>query len=155
MEEKVFYIKSITVQNTIMLFSLSVVAFFLAYFILKRYRKGIILFTIWIFLVIWFFNSPFFGFSLVGVSSKGIRIDYGILSFRNTTLPLNTPWKIESHLTGIRKNRLLYDISIGSYRSMRVRAGKGLQKLKEIGNQIEIQKRLIKESNYSKKEGKL
>lgn len=143
MNERVFYIKSLSVQNTIMLVSLFIVVGFFIHSIIKKNKKGIFLFTGWIFLVIWFFNSPFFGFSVVGVSKKGIRINYGILSFKNTTMPLNTPWKIESHLAGIRKNRILYNITIGNHKSMSVKSRKGLLKLKSIGSEIERQKRLF------------
>jgi membrane protein YdbS with pleckstrin-like domain len=140
MVEKVFQIRSILVQNVIMLSCLGVVLAFLIHSFMRKNKKAIILFTIWLFLVLWFFNSPFFGFSMVGISQQGIRIQYGIISFRNTLLPLDTQWRIESQLAGIRKNRRLYELKIGTHRSMRVTA-KELSILKEIGKEIDKSKR--------------
>ena len=52
----------------------------------RRKLKHAAIFSIWVLIVFWFFNSHFFGFSTVCVSTEGIRLNYRILSFRNTVL---------------------------------------------------------------------
>ena len=136
-----FIFKSIYVQNTIMLFSLGVVVLLLVHSVIKKKLKHAIAFSIWVVIVIWFFNSPFFGFSAVSVTPERIYLNYGILSSRNTALPLDSPWKIETYFGGIRKMKKLYFLSIADRESMKVRTGKGLMRLQEIGNAIEKQKK--------------
>ena len=135
--EEVYIIKSLSVQNSIMLIALGVVALFLLRSVVKKKKKHIIVFSIWIFIVIWFFNSPFFGFSTATIGKRGIQLEYGILSFRNATLNLDSKWEIKDHLSGIRKNRRLYFIEIGSHSSMKVKGKKGVDLLKKIGASIE------------------
>ncbi len=137
MTTETFVIKSLYIQNTIMLSLFGLVMFFLMHSILKKRRRHIAIFSIWLFIVVWFFNSPFFGFSAVAVSPKGIKINYGILSFRNDLLPLNCEWEVETYMSGIRRNRRLYFISIGGRQSMKVRALKDLHVLEKIGETIE------------------
>jgi len=137
MNASTFIIKSLYIQNTIMLFSLGLVAFFLLRALLKKRGKHVAVFSVWVFIVLWFFNSPFFGFSTVQVSSQYIRLNYGILSFRNAVLPLNSPWKIETYFSGIRKNKRLYYITIAGHQSMKVRTREGTTRLEEIGAAID------------------
>ena len=137
MNTEIFIIKSLYVQNAIMLAFLGITVSFLIYSIFKRKPKHIAAFTIWVFLVLWFFNSPFFGFSVVTVGSQGIKLDYGILSIRNDVLPLDSEWKIETYMSGIRKNKRLYFISIVDRQSMKVRGVKDLRLLEKIGESIE------------------
>ena len=132
-----FIIKSPLVQDTIMLSSLGVVVFFLFRGLVHRQSKHVLVSVIWVFIVFWFFNSPFFGFSKVTLNSQGIRLDYGILSFRNTTLPRDTPWKIETYLSGIKKTKRLYFIRIGDRESMKVQGRKDYQLLEGIGKALE------------------
>lgn len=136
MEPQTFVIKSLTVQNGIMLFSLGIVVFFLARALLKGRMKHVLVFALWVGIVLWFFNSPLFGFSTVTVEPKGIRVNYGILSFRNTVLPLDTTWKIESSLTGIIKTNKLYYIRIGNHESMKVKGKEDIDLLHKIGKAI-------------------
>ena len=136
-----FIIKSIYVQNTIMLFSLGVVLFFLFRALWRKKIKHAAVFSIWVLIVFWFFNSPFFGFSTVCVNTEGIRLNYGVLSSRNTVLPVDSSWKIETYLSGIRKMKKLYFIRIADHQSMKVRGGK-LSLLKEIGGAIDKIKHL-------------
>jgi hypothetical protein len=137
MNTEIFIIKSLYVQNAIMLAFLGITVSFLIYSIIKRKPKHIAAFTIWVFLVLWFFNSPFFGFSAVTVGSQGIKLDYGILSIRNDVLPLDSEWKIETYMSGIRRNKRLYFISIADRQSMKVRGAKDLRLLEKIGESIE------------------
>ena len=132
-----FTIKSLSVQNTIMIFSMATAALFFFRALWKKNLKQIIVFLAWIFAVIWFFNSPLFGFSEVSISPGGIRLDYGVLSFRNATVPFQTPYEIRSRMSGIRKTKQLYYLQIGDHNSMKVRGidGKGL--LEEIGEAID------------------
>jgi len=140
MATQIFVIKSLYIQNTIMLFVLGVVVFFLVYSLVKRKPKHLIASFVWIIIVVWFFNSPFFGFSAVSVSSEGIGLNYGILSLRNDLLPIDSPWKVETHSSGIRKMKKLYLIRIADRESMKVRRNVGLGLLEEIGSAIEDMK---------------
>lgn len=137
MTAQLYSIKSLAVQNAIMLFSLGIVAALLVRAILRRNSKGVIVFGIWVLVVVGFFNSPFFGFSAVTVSSQGIGLEYGILSLRNTTLPLSSPWEIKTHLGGIRKTKRLYAIRIGNRESMQVKGAEGQEVLRRIGEAID------------------
>ena len=140
MVTETFVIRSLYIQNTIMLSFFGLVMFFFIHSILKKKIRHIAVFSIWLFLVLWFFNSPFFGFSAVAVSPKGIKINYGILSFRNDLLPLNCEWEVETYMSGIRRNRRLYFISIGGRQSMKVRDLKDQHMLEEIGETIDIER---------------
>lgn len=140
MDPQTFVIKSLFVQNTIMLVALSVVLFFLFRSLIKRQGKHILLVSLWLLIVLWFFNSSFFGFSAVTVAPRGIRVNYGILSFRNGWLPLDTPWKIEGYMGGIRRMEQLYYLKIDGQESMKVKGGADYELLKRIGNKIEKMK---------------
>lgn len=141
METQMFFIKSLLVQNTIMLFSVGIVLCFLGRAFFKKNAKHVIVFLIWLCIAVWFFNSPFFGFSKVIVSRRGIEVNYGILSFRNTVLPLDTPWKIETSPTGILKTSKLYYIRIGDHQSMKVKGKKDVDLLNRIGDAVERTKK--------------
>ncbi|MCJ7679951.1 MAG: hypothetical protein MUP70_04415, partial [Candidatus Aminicenantes bacterium] len=84
--------------------------------------------------------SSFFGFSTLSVGPKGIAVNYGFLSWKNTVLPLDSPWTIETHLGGIRRNKRLYWIAIAQNRSMPVRGGRGRLLLENIGAAIDRMK---------------
>ena len=135
-----FIIKSLYVQNTIMLTALGVVIFLFFRSLLKKKAKHVAAFSVWILIVLWFFNSPFFGFSTVCVRPDGIEVNYGILSLNNAVLPLDSQWKIETYFGGIRRMKKLYLIRIADRQSMKVRMSKGLQLLQEIGDAIENMK---------------
>jgi hypothetical protein len=136
MEVQTFVIKSLFLQNTIMLCSLGIVLFFLTRSLIKGKIKHIVVFLAWTGVVIWFFNSPFFGFSEVTVSRKGIKVNYGILSFQNKTLPLDTQWKIEASPSGLLKISKVYFLQIGEHQSMKVKGKKDLAFLHRIGDTI-------------------
>ena len=140
MATQIFIIKSLYIQNAIMLFVLGVVVFFLMYSLFKKKPKHLIASIVWIIITVWFFNSPFFGFSAVSVSPEGIRPNYGVLSLRNDLLPINSQWQIETHLSGLRKMKKLYLIRIADRESMKVRRNGGLSLLEEIGGAIEDMK---------------
>jgi len=138
MTTEIFAIKSLFVQNAIMLSFLGIVVCLLIRSLFKKRLKHIIVFSIWLLLVIWFFNSPFFGFSTVTVSPKGIKLNYGILSFGNDVLPINSQWKVETVMSGIRRNKRLYFITIGGRQSMNVKGRKELHLLQTIGEAINL-----------------
>jgi hypothetical protein len=140
MEGQTFVIKSLVVQNSVMLISMGIVVFFLLRSFMKGRLKHVVVFTVWVGIVLWFFNSPFFGFSRVTVSPKGIQVEYGILSFRNTTLGIRTAWEIETRFSGIIRTSKLYDIRLGEFQSMRVKGKGGLELLQEIGRSIDSMK---------------
>ena len=148
MDPATFIIKSLYVQNTIMLLSLGVVVLLLLRSLIKKKLKHTLVFSVWVFIVIWFFSSPFFGFSAVSVRPEGIYINYGIISLRNSQLPLDSQWKIETYFGGIRRTKKLYLLRVGDHESMKVRA-KGLNLLQEIGNAID--KMRSHGVNFSKK----
>ncbi|RLF60322.1 MAG: hypothetical protein DRN37_02990 [Thermoplasmata archaeon] len=137
METQIFVIKSLLVQNSIMLISMGVVLFFLGRAFFKKNTKHVLVFLVWLGIVVWFFNSPFFGFSVVTVNKKGIAIDYGMLSFRNVVLPLDTQWKIETSPSGILKTSKLYYIRFGDHQSMKVKGKKDVELLHRIGRAVE------------------
>ena len=132
-----FTIKSIAVQNTIMLLALGVVLYFLVVAVRKRSSKHILVSFIWLIAVLGFFNSPLFGFSQVTIQPRGIKVEYGILSLRNTLLPIDTPWQIESHVSGLRRMKRVYTLKLGNHESMRVKSRKDLKMLEQIGETIE------------------
>ena len=140
MDSETFIIKSLFVQNAIMLISVGVVFSLLIHAIIKRRRKHMAVFTIWLILVLWFFNSTIFGFSAVSVGQDGIRLRYGILSLRNDLLPLNSEWKVETYLSGIRKTKRLYFIAIGGRQSMKVKGEDKRRLLQNIGESIDRMK---------------
>ena len=140
MDAEIFIIKSLFVQNTIMLISLGVVLSLLIHAIIKKRAKHTAVFTIWLVLVLWFFNSTIFGFSAVSVHQDGIRLSYGILSLRNDLLPLDSEWEVETYLSGIRKNKRLYLITIGGRQSMKVKGADKRRLLEEIGKAIDRMK---------------
>ena len=137
MDAQIFIIKSLFIQNAIMLISLGVVFSLLIHAIIKKRRKHTAVFTIWLVLVLWFFNSTIFGFSAVSVGQDGIRLSYGILSLRNDLLPLDSDWKVETYLSGIRKNKRLYFITIGGRQSMKVKREDKRRLLESIGKAID------------------
>ncbi|MBW1682032.1 MAG: hypothetical protein JRJ35_18260 [Deltaproteobacteria bacterium] len=139
MEPRVFEIKSLAVQNAIMLACLGVVVILLIRGAVRKSPRHVMVFSAWTLIILWFFNSPFFGFSAVTVSNRGIGVDYGILSFRNAVLPLTTTWRIETRLSGIKKTRRLYLLVLGDHESMKVGRG-GLSLLKEVGGAIDRMK---------------
>jgi hypothetical protein len=137
MAEETFMIKSLFVQNAIMLMAFGLASSLLFYSIQKKRPKHIMVFSAWVLLVFWFFNSPLFGFSVVTVSERGIKIQYGILSIRDGHLPLDSQWRVESTLSGIRKNKRLYQLAIENHRSMKVRGESDRLLLEKIGEAIE------------------
>ena len=140
MPAEVFIIKSLLLQNTLMLGALGIILLFLIRAIWKKSAKGIVVFLIWPFLVVGFFNSSLFGFSEVRVTPKGLDIDYGLLSLRNSVLPLDSDWKIQTHRAGLRKTKTLYSLVIAERQSMRVRGAGKLALLNTIGGAIDRMK---------------
>ncbi len=138
METETFIIKSIFVQNTIMLLSLGVVLFIFILSLKKKRQKSVVASLIWIGILFWFFNSSFFGFSAVSVNREGIRLNYGVLSLRNDLLPLNSSWKVEQYFGGLRRMKRLHFLRIGNHESMKVRGGPAMKNLEEIGAAIDL-----------------
>jgi len=141
MDCQTFAIKFLFVQNAIMVLSLGIVVYLLVRALWKKNIRHALVFSVWILIVFWFFNSPFFGFSEVKVCPGGIRLNYGVLSFRNTEFPLHTPWTIKTTLSGVRKTKRLHFLRIGDRESMKVHGLKDLNLLKEVGEAIEDKKR--------------
>ncbi|EFK09688.1 conserved domain protein [delta proteobacterium NaphS2] len=120
-----------------MLLVLGMILFFICYSLMKRKPRHLVASLIWLAIALWFFNSPFFGFSTVAVSPEGIEINYGILSIRNDHLPITAPWKVVTAPTGFRKMKKVHLIRIGNHESMKVRGVKDLDLLKSIGAAID------------------
>ena len=137
METQTFIIKSLFVQDTIMLLSMGVLLSIFIVCLKKKRQKFVIASLIWIGIMFWFFNSPFFGFSAVSVSREGIRLNYGILSLRNDLLPLESSWKVENYWGGIRKMERLHFLRIGDRESMKVSGAEALKNLQDIGSAID------------------
>ena len=137
MDAEIFIIKSLFIQNAIMLISLGVVFSLLIHAIIKKRPKHTAVFTIWLALVLWFFNSTIFGFNAVSVHQDRIRLSYGILSLRNDLLPLDSYCIVETYWSAILTNKRLYLITIGGRQSMKVKGGDKLRLLEEIGKAID------------------
>ncbi len=120
-----------------MLISLGLVLLFLFYSLAKKKPKHILASGVWLAIVLWFFNSPYFGFSTVAINPEGIEINYGILSLKNTTLPITSRWEIVTQPTGFRKLKKVHLIKIGNHESMKVRGLEDLNLLKNIGAAID------------------
>jgi hypothetical protein len=137
MPAEVFIIKSLLLRNTLMLGASGIILLFLIRAIWKKSRKQIIVFSVWSCLVVGFFNSSLFGFSEVRVTPKGLEIDYGFLSLRNSVLSLDSDWKILTRRGGLRKTKKLSSLVIAGRQSMPVRGGGGLELLNTIGQAID------------------
>lgn len=137
MAAQTFSIKSIYFQNGIMLFSIGVVLFFLVHSLIKKRPKHALASLIWVGIVLWFFNSSFFGFSEVTVGQAGIHLNYGILSFRKTHLPIDSRWRIETDFSDIRKLKRVYFMDIAGRESMKLKGEDGKARLETIGQAIE------------------
>ncbi len=137
METQHFVIKSLWVQNSVMILSVGLILLFLLWALSRRKPRHSVAAIVWLGIALWFFNSPFFGFSTVAVNPEGITIDYGILSIKNGRVPITTPWQIISSPTGIRKLKKVHLIKIGNHESMKVRGMADLNLLKKIGAAID------------------
>lgn len=113
-------IKSLGVQNTIMISGLCLVLIFGAVGVFRKRRIQIVLAGAWLVALVWFFHSPYWRFSAVTLHQDGMELNYGLLSFKDTVVPLETPVRIESTFSGFPKPKKLYCLIIGEYRSMRV-----------------------------------
>ena len=120
-----------------MLLVLGLILFFIFYSLKKNKPRHLAASIIWLAIALWFFNSPFFGFSTVAVSPEGIEINYGILSIKNDHLAITSPWKIVTAPTGFHKMKKVHFIRIGTHESMKVRGIKDLDLLKSIGAAID------------------
>ena len=79
--------------------------------------------------------------ALLGGTMSGperLEVHYGFLSvFRNTTLPVQSHWKIRRYLGGIRKLKKLYFFELGNHKSLRVRGQEKLEVLQALGAAID------------------
>jgi hypothetical protein len=138
METQTFFIRSVMVQNLIMAIIAAIVVGLLIRFIRKKNVNYAIAVGLWGLIALWFFNGPFWGFSAVTVSSQGLRLHYGFLSvLRNTTLPVDTFWKIRRYKGGIRKLKNLYYFRLKNHQSLKVRGQKKLEIMKALGEAID------------------
>ncbi len=153
MDIQTFAIRSLYVQNTVMLFALGIVVSLLLHAIFRKKLINIVVLSLWVFIVFWFFNSAFFGFSQVSVTPNGIQLEYGILSFKNSVLPLDSSWKIETYFGGIRKMKKLYFLKIAEHQSMKVRGSEKLNLLQEIGAAIDEAKSRKSLPKHGKRSG--
>jgi len=72
------------------------------------------------------------------VSPGGLKIHYGFLSvFRNTTLPVNTHWKIQSYLGGIRRMKRLLFFQLDNRQSLKVRGRDKFEIMEALGAAID------------------
>ena len=122
MPSEIFVLKSLLIQNTIMAIGLGVILVLLFLGIKKKNIKQIIVSFVWAGLGLWFFNSSMWGFSTVTIARQGIKLQYGFLSFKNTVIPVNTPWEIKTENAGFPKYRKLYVLKFGDHKSMRLSA---------------------------------
>jgi hypothetical protein len=137
-EAETFYIRSVTVQNVIMGFVAAVILGLLIRFVWEHKPQYVVATVIWGLVTLWFFNGPLWGFSAVTVSPEGLKVHYGFLCvFRNTTLPLDTHWKIRNYMGGIRRLKKLSFFQLGNRESLKVRGQDKLEVLKALGVAID------------------
>lgn len=141
MAPQTFSIKSLYIQNSIMVVAIGVVLVFLVWSLRRKRAKHAVAALIWMGIVLWFFNSAFFGFSAVTVGAEGIDLHYGALSFQNTRLPITASCQIKSDFSDIRKLKRVYILRIAGRDSMRVRGKRGLALLESIGRAIDNAKK--------------
>lgn len=138
MEVTTFFIRSVAVQNVIMGIVVAIITVLLIHAIRKQKLNHAILVVIWGMFALWFFNGPLWGFSAVTVGPEGLKVHYGFLSmFRNTTLPVNTHWKIRRYLGGIRKLKNLYFFELRDHRSLKVRGKDKFEAMEALGEAID------------------
>jgi hypothetical protein len=138
MEPQTYFIRSLVVQNVIVGIIVAIIVAALIRCIWRRQAKHAIAVVIWAAIAVWFFNGPFWGFSAVTVSPKGLEVQYGFLSVSlNTTLPVDTKWKIRKYLGGIRKLKNLYYFELANHRSLKVRGADKMDILKALGAAID------------------
>ncbi len=138
METETFFIRSLTVQNVIMGVIAIIIVGLLLRSVWKRNGNHMIAVLIWALVALWFFNSPFWGFSAVTVNPGGLKIHYGFLSvFRNKTLPVDTEWKIHFYLGGLRRMKKLCYFQLGNHQSLKVRGPDKLETLHALGAAID------------------
>ncbi len=138
-EPQVYTIKSLFIQNAIELALLGGLFVLLIYFLINRKIKHVIVVSCWIPAILFFFNSPLFGFSTVRFTAQGIDLNYGLLSTRNITLPAISNWRIETGTYGIKKTKRFHRLFIADRASMRVSGGRGIDLLRKIGAEISSQ----------------
>jgi hypothetical protein len=138
MDSEIFFIRSVTVQNLIMGLALLIIAGLLLRFVTQHKFRHATAVGIWALIILWFFNSPLWGFSAVTISPQGLKLDYGFLSIaKNTTLPPDTAWKIHVYLGGIRKLQKLYYFQLTGHKSLKVQGPAGLASLQSLGAAID------------------
>ena len=138
METQTFFIRSVMVQNVIMGVIAAIIVGVLIRSIRKQKISHIIAVAMWGLIAVWFFNGPFWGFSAVTVSPEGLKVHYGFLSvYRNTTLPVDTHWKIRKYLGGIRRLKNLYFFQLANHQSLKVRGRDKFEVLQALGAAID------------------
>jgi hypothetical protein len=138
MEAQTFFIRSVMAQNVIMGVIVAIIVTVLIRFLWRRQTKYTVVTLIWTCIAVWFFNGPFWGFSAVTVGPSGLQIHYGFLSvFRNTTMPVDTHWKIRKYLGGIRKLKNLYYFQLKDHQSLKVRGAEKIELLQALGAAID------------------
>ena len=138
MEAQTFFIRSVTAQNVIMGIIVAIIVTVLIRFLWRQQLKYMVVAVAWACIAVWFFNGPLWGFSAVTVGPKGLQIHYGFLSvFRNTTLPVDTTWKIRKYLGGNRKLKNLYYFQLKDHKSLKVRGEDKIELLQALGAAID------------------
>jgi len=138
MEPETFFIRSVMAQNVIMGIIGAIIVGLLVHTIRRRKSTHVILVVLWALIAMWFFNGPLWGFSAVTVGPGGLEVHYGFSSvFLNTTLPVDTEWKIHKYRGGIRRLKNLYFFQLEHHKSLKVRGGAKLEVLKAIGAAID------------------
>jgi hypothetical protein len=138
MEAPTFFIRSVMVQNIIMGIIVAIIVTLLIRFVWRQQLKYTVVTVIWACAAVWFFNGPLWGFSAVTVSPQGLQVHYGFLSvFRNTTLPVDTHWKICRYLGGIRRLKNLYFFELANRQSLKVRGVDKIELMQALGAAID------------------
>jgi len=138
MEPQTYFIRSLMVQNVIMGIVTAILVGLFFRFLLRGQRKYMLVVGLWGGIALWFFNGPFWGFSAVTVDPAGLTVHYGFLSvFQNTTLPVNSQWKIRRYLGGIRKLKNLYFFKLPGHKSLKVQGQDSIETMQALGEAID------------------
>ncbi len=128
-----FTIIPLWIENTVMLSCIFILSGGIIYGIKKHNSKIIFICIAWFLLSIYFFNSHFWGFSSISISSEGVKLNYGILSIEKNKI-LSPPISCSiTHKVSKIPFRETYYLVINNYHSMGL-TSKKLDSLKKICN---------------------
>ncbi len=115
-----FEIIPLWIQNLFMLCIIAIDILFFVYSIHKNNKKIFLLSISWLFIIVIFFNSPFWRFSKISISHDKVKLNYGILCLlKNKEIKKPITCTIESS-TSLFPFKKTFFLNINGYKSMSV-----------------------------------